>query len=96
MIFFFNITINLYFSEEEGSHELKKFQQRFAPQIMAAKLLRTKQNAGNQSPNTELAYEQAMAIMSSSNMPDVVSQGSQATSFELPKVSSPEIAPSKL
>lgn len=76
-------------SEEEGSQELKKFQQRYAPQIMAAKVLQTKQNPGNQSPNMELAYEQALAIMSSSDMADTTPPV-QNTSFEHSEIATTE------
>lgn len=83
-------------SEEEGSQELKKFQQRYAPQIMAAKMLQVNQNPGNASPTTDLAFEQVMNLLNSSPTTDAPSTSSQTNSFACSSsISSPDSCPGK-
>lgn len=88
MYFFIN-------SEEEGSQELKKFQQRYAPQIMAAKMLQVNQSPGNASPTTDLAFEQVMTLINTSSITDVPSTSAETKSFACASISSPDSCPGK-
>lgn len=81
------VCFNRLLSEEEGSQELKKFQQRYAPQIMAAKMLQVKQGPGSRSPTTDLAYEQVMTLMNSSTSATAASPAIETSSYQCSKAS---------
>ncbi|KFM72377.1 Aryl hydrocarbon receptor nuclear translocator-like protein 1, partial [Stegodyphus mimosarum] len=58
------VCFNKLLSDKEGSEELKKFQQRFAPQIIAAKMMDVKKKSHGQIPEVEL--KDALSILTDS------------------------------